>query len=318
MALLDILKMIDASEGIPIDDPANKQLLITRVNEAARELYEMEDFPEAKQEEIFDLNQDSQMVALPWYVEYVRGWRQYNSRLSGLVDAKDNRYNEGMGNETWYQKWRSKGHYPIMREIANESTLTLTIPQAEEAEFSVNIIGATSLSSRIQEKVTFAVGETTKETVNPYIWPIQNIIKSAPTMYDLVVTDADDLVLSLIPNHKEYVFYHWIQIFDWDYLYLSGLSSQVEILYKKAFDNLVNDFDEFLFGNKYDKAIYWKYLSHQSKNPEATVGFESKCQEVLDRISASESVGLRRVINFRKNPYSKLPYGQQFGPNRRK
>jgi len=232
------------------------------------------------------------------------------------LDAKENRYNEGKGNETWYQKWRSRGYHPLEREIANESTLKFSIPEVESVAFSINIIGATPNSSRVQETLTFSPGDILKESAVPFI-SIRNIVKSAPTQYDITVLDADGNTMSLIPNHKTYVLYHWIQIFDWDNMYIPTTSAQIEVLYKKKFDDLVNDYDEFLFGDKYDKAIYWKYLAHQSKDPAVTMVFEEKCNDVLNKIEANGSIGLRRVINFKKSPFIKMPYGQPFGPVRR-
>jgi hypothetical protein len=316
MALINILRMIEASEGIPATSDADQKVLVTaRINEAAKELYEDQDFNEAKREDIFNIDVASQVIALPWYVEYIRGWRFFNSRLPGVVDTKDNRYNEGHGNETWYQKWRSKGFSPLMREISNESTLTFTIPEPEQEDITINIIGATALASKNQETVVIPAGSLSVESVGNYT-KVNNIIKSAPCGFDITVTDAEDNVMSIIPNHRTYALYHIIQIFDWDNMYLTSTSAQVEILYKEKFNELVNDYDEFLFGDKYDKAIYWKYLAHQSKDQAVTQAFEEKCFGVLQKIADNESIGLRRVMNFRKSPYMKMPYGQPFGPKR--
>jgi len=318
MALLDILKMVEASEGIPCTSDADQKALATaRINEAARELYEDQDFPESKREDIFNIDVSSQVVALPWYVEYVRGWRYFNSRLPGIMDAKDNRYGEGKGNEVWYNKWRTKGHFPLEREISNESTLRFTIPQAEDSIVEINIVGETSLSSRYQETVNIPVGSLDAETVSDFV-SVRSIIKKNPCKYDITVLDADDNVMSVIPNNRTHVLYHWIQLFDWDNMYLTTTSAQVEILYKEKLSDLVNDYDEFLFGDKYDKAIYWKYLAHQSKDQEVTAGFELKCDDLLNKIHANESIGTRRVINFRKSPYLSMPYGQPFGPHRQR
>lgn len=317
MALYNILQMIEASEGIQATSDPNQKILVTaRINEAAKELYEDQDFQEAKREEMFSIDVGSQVVALPWYVEYIRGWRFFNTRLPGSVDAKDNRYNDGKGNETWYMKWRDRGHFPLMREIANESTLRFTIPEPASDSIIINVIGATSLASKCQETVTLVAGQTEVETSGDFI-KVFNIIKSAASQYDVTVYDAEDNVLSVIPNHRTFAMYHWIQIFDLDYTYITSPSAHVEILYKEKFNELVNDYDEFLFGDKYDKAIYWKYLAHQSKDQQATIGFEQKCSEVINKIQENEAVGSRRVMNFKKSPFLRMPYGQPFGPIRR-
>jgi len=306
--------MVDAYDGVPIDNPAEKKLLIQRVNEAAKDLYEKSNFQESLFEEIFNIDVNSQVIALPWYVEYVRGWRFFNSRIPGLLDSKENRYNEGRGNETWYQKWRHVKHSPIQREISNESQLVLSIPEAEDVEFDVNITGATANSDRRQDKITFAVGETEKTSTLAFKDPIVNLQKSTATKQNLTVADAEGNVLSVIPNHRLFALYKIIQIFDWDNMYIASTSAQVEVLFKKRFSEMVEDFDEFLFGDKYDKAIFWKYKEHTAKNIEAANAFASKCSEVLLNIEENEAIGTRRVINFRKSPFVGLPYGTPFGP----
>jgi len=317
MALLDILKMIEASDGISIENTAQKNLLVARVNEAAKELYEECDFREALGEEIFDFDKGSQVVALPWYVEYVRGWRLHHSRIPGMVDAMENRYNEGKGNETWFSKWREICHSPIMREISNESQLVFNVAEPEDEDVSITITGATVNADKTQETVTLIAGELSAVSLNPFLSPIINIQKSAPTKGNITVTDVEGNVLSVIPNHRTFALYKIVQIFDYDYLVMVDTSAQIEVLFKRRFSGLVNDYDEFLFGDKYDKAIFWKYKEHQANDVEAAAAFEGKCSNVLRKIEENQAVAVRRVVNFRKSPFVRLPYGNPFGPPRR-
>src|SRR5574343_1636486 len=141
MALINILQMISADDGIDLEDANQKSLLIQRVNEAAKELYEEQDFREALDEKMFNIDVNSQVVALPWYVEHMRGWRYFNNRMPGILEDKANRYGDGKGNETWYQKWRHIKHSPIQREISNESTLKFSIPEPESEDIVFNIVG---------------------------------------------------------------------------------------------------------------------------------------------------------------------------------
>ena len=312
MALLDILKLISADSGLPLDDAGQKALLIARVNEAAKEIYEREDLPEALKEEIFDLNVDSQLVALPWYVEYIRGWRYFESRYSGELADKRNRYRDGVGNEMWLHRWRHVKYSPFQRDIQNESVLRLTIPEPESQDLEVSIIGATTNSSRVQETVKFLVGETEKITTGNFKDPVINILKSFPSAYDMTIYDVEDNILAVIPNHRLYSFYHIVQIFDTEAIMISATASAVEILFKQKYSDMINDYDEFLYGDKYDKAIFWKYKSHKSENVEAATAYELKCQQVLNEIASNIQAETKTNIGFTRNPYFRLPYGAKY------
>lgn len=308
MALIDILRMLAAKDGISIDNADMKALAIARVNEAALDLWESQDFPESLDEKVFDVDVDSQLVALPWYVEHLRGWRFLESREPGDIAAKQNRYNKGIGDEIWLTKWREIKHSPLKEAITNESVLTLSLPIAESAEFSVSIIGATPNSEKIQETLTFAVGETEKTTTGNFKDPIYNIIKSSPTAFNLTIKDAQDTELAVIPNHLTECFYKIIQLQDTETPFSFSWDAAVEFLFKRRFTKLVNDYDCFLYGNKYDNALYWKYKELNTDNLESAAAFHGKCDETLAKIQSSASIGVRRNIGFTKNPYFNLPY----------
>lgn len=308
MALLDILKILDSLDGIQTTDPAQKSLAIARINEAAKEIWESDDFPESLEEEVVDLNVDSQVVALPWYVEYLRGWRYFESRTTGELADKRNRYRDGNSSEIWSKRWRSIKHYPLMHDINNASILELTLPAPESEEFSVNIVGTTSNSTKTQETVTFAPGEIVKVSVGNFRDPIFNITKSKPTAYDITVTDVNGNVLARIPNHRVFCHYHLIQILDSESTVLTGTSSSVEILFKKKFNDLVNDYDEFLFGDKYDKAIYWKYKEHSADNTDSAKAYSIKCDQVLGDIAKNSMAETKLNIGFTRNAFFGLPY----------
>jgi len=308
MALLNILQMIGASDGITITDANEKLALVARVNEAARELYELEDFPESLEEELFNLDVASQMVSLPWYVEWIRGWRYYESRLRGETHDKRNRYSSDFGNELYFHRWRHFKFSPVSRDIVNESTLTLSIPEADDTKFTVSVVGATTNAARTQETITFEPGDLTHTTSGNFKAPLSGIVKDGPCKFDITVKDAEDNTLSVIPNHMTQIRYHVIQILDYESYSLDTQTNSVEILFKRKYQELVNDYDEFLFGDKYDKAIYWKYKSHQAENEKALAIYEIKCNDVLRSIQSTEAMGTKFQIGFARNPYFHMPY----------
>jgi hypothetical protein len=311
MALLHILKLAAAKEGIQIDDANQKALIIARINEAARELWESTDFAEALEEEVFDLNVSSQVVALPWYVEYLRGWRYFENRITGETAAKKNRYQDGYGNEVWTFRWRHVKFHPLQRSIENESVLKLSIPQVETVAFTVNIIGATPNASRVQETLTFNVGDTEKTSAGNFKEQFVAIVKDKAIQYDLTVKDVNGNILAVVPNHRTESKYHLVQVLDYDNYTFGVTNSSVEVLFKRKYSDMVNDYDEFLYGDKYDKAIFWKYLEHKCADAEAARAYQTKCQEVLAEIAANEMAETKHNIAFTANPYFNMPYVQK-------
>ena len=312
MSLLDIQRKISASDGITLSDAGSKELLRVRINEAAKEVYEADDFQEALEEEIFNIDVSSQVVAFPWYVEYLRGWRYHESRVQGFQDSKHNRYNEGIGGELWYRRFRHVKYSAIERDIENESVLELSIPLADTSDFTVSIVGKTTNSNRTQETITFAAGDLTHTTAGNFV-EVNSIVKSVPTACDIAVKDVNDNVLTVIPNNLVECRYKITQILDCDIAYFAATTSAVEVLFKRKFQPFVNSSDEFMFGDKYDQAIYWKYKEHRAEsdgeNTEAAIGFHTKCKEALDQISSNMHKGMKYHINFTASGmFPTLPY----------
>jgi hypothetical protein len=316
MALLDILKLVASDEGINIDDAGEKTSVITFVNKAAQEIYDQEDFPESLDEDTFDIDISSQIIALPWYAEHIRGWRFQDARIQGSVADKRNRYQDGIGNEVWQTRWRHKKHSALQRELTNESVLKVSVPIAETSTVTIDIIGTTSNSSNSKESLVFTPGDLTKTSVGNYKEPILTIRKDRATNYDFTVKDVNDNVVAVIPNHRNEAKYRIIQILDCDAFSFTSTMSTVEILYKKRFNPLVNDSDEFLGGDKFDMAVFWRYKEHRSEDVEKAVAFATKVDEVLSKITSNEQMGTRRAIGFVRNPYFNMPYHGKVPPRR--
>lgn len=308
MALKDILDIVAREEGISIDNQGERSTAIAKINEAAKDLYEKSDFKEALKEEVFDLLVESQTVSLPWYVEHIRGWRWFESRIEGVINDKGNRYQSLYRDLIWFKEWRHVKHSPLKRDITNAGPLTLSIPKFESETFSITIIGATPNSDRISETINWGIDEKEKTTTNAFEEPIHSIIKSGPTNYNITIKDIDGEELSVIPNHRTQSHYKIIQIFDYESPVIIQNNSAVEVLFKERFTPLVNDNDVFLFEDKYDKAIFWKFKEHNAKNLEAAQGYFAKCEEVIYQIQSSENLGMRRFLAFSPNAFLNYNY----------
>lgn len=286
-----------------------RELVVNKVNDAWSEIYDSADLPESTDEFIADINVSSQVCTLPWFIDNIRKIRWYDPRLPLEVDAQENRYHEDRGNELWIRKWRKVKREALQRDIDNYTQLTLKFALPETEDVTVVITGETTNSAYTNEEVVFVAGETEKTTVGNFV-SVKSISKSKQTKYNLTVSDGDNNTLAIIPNHLFTFKYLTIQILDQVSSSLQQNFSSVEILYKKAFHPVLFDYDEFLWGNKYDMAVMWKYLEQNKNNYTEAEAAQIKCQQILNQIIANESPGIHSKIDFKANPFYGLPYRQ--------
>ena len=312
MSLLDIQTDIAIEIGRAATD-GDKAARTYRINKAAEEIHDACDFEEGMDEAIFNFNPSTdgaQVITLPPYVFKVRGGRYADSRTPITIDDIHNRYNFQWNyeNETWYLKPRYKGQSPLARDIANQSTITLTIPVADTNAFTVVITGETDRANRISETVSFPVGTLSVESVGNYL-RIESIVKSRITDSDVTILDAESNELGKILNSEYQSQYTLYQIMDEEQgTTLPTNFSGMEILYKKKFQPFKNDQDCFLGTSRYDKAIFWKFMEHRVKDVKEAMAFQQKCTQVLSQMFENDTAGKRRKINFKPSPYYNLPY----------
>lgn len=307
--LLDILTDIEAENGRLIG--SSRDLVISRINSAAKEIHESVDLEEGLEEEIVNFNQENaQTIALPAYMDKVRGARFVDGRLAITIDDMRNRYNFAWWseNETWYLKPRSRGKSALSRSIDNQSVLILSVPVLEPTSFTVTITGKTDRAQRFQETVTFLTTDLQKQTLGNYL-SVESISKSRITQSDLTIKDVEDNILGQVLNSEYHSEYRIYQIMDEEQgAILPANFSGTEILYKKKFQPFKNNGDMFLGTSRYDKAIFWKYFEHRTKNPKESGLFLLKCNQVLSQILNNDAGGVRRRINFKPQPFFKMPY----------
>jgi hypothetical protein len=302
--LIDIYQNLKSRIGFKDTERAS---IVAKINDAAREIWDSTDLAESLDEIIVDINVDSQLITLPHFCENIRGMRYYDSRVSISLNDSQNRYNRDSGNETWTLRWRIKHRSPLIRDIDNFTRLSFTLAQAESDDFNISISGQSTNSAKSNEVVTIAAGQLTAESVYDYL-KVDNIVKSSVTKFDVLITGGDGTNLSVIPNYLKYCKYIVLQIQDAINTNLLQQYSSIEVLYKKQFEPLQNDYDEFAFGNKYDMAIIWKFLEQNKNTVTDAAAAQAKCTQVLDQVRENEEVGIKKKINFAPQPLFQLPY----------
>ena len=308
MSLQNILAKIASEHGIVLTDSRQLALTIDQVNSVARELYNTVDFPEAIKEGIFDINVATQMVALPSSIENIRGIRYHRSYLPVDVDDQHNRYNYNPEAETWNLQWRSVGISPTMRDLDNESRLTITLPLEESEEFTVTISGSTPNSSKYTEDVVIPVGTKVANTTQQFTFPIGSISKDKVTKYDVKIYSVDGNHLATIPNYSTQSLYRLIQIMDSESSTVDESIAGVEIQYVLPFVQFSKESDLFIGTDRYDDAIYWRWCAHRAPDAASTQIYTNRSMNVVNNIHAKDAVFKRRKINFKPSGVVNLPY----------
>lgn len=308
--LLDILKELAAIGGEELDNTAQRDLLVARINHAAREIHDSTDLEESLQETILDVNVSSQRIALPPFIYQVVGLRNYLDASVKRLDNIKNYFNDSPSNEPWDLQWRQVKSAPNQRELSNESVLKATIPLKNEESFDVIISGTTQHAYRESETLNFGPDDTEKTTLKNFREPLDSIKKSRKTKYNITIWDVENNSIAVIPNTDKKAFYKVIQI-DNNSLSIPTTFSAVEVLYKVHFTPGSDDTDVFWFTDKYDRAIIYKYRElFGSDSVETALAFNAKAKQELDSMLRTEKRGVREKINFAINPFFRMPYAR--------
>ncbi len=307
MALIDILTETETHKGKVTD--STRALRVYKINKAAREIHKGADIEEAMDEQVFDINVDSQQIALPAYIDKVRGMRYYDGRQAITLDDMRNRYNFNFtgDNEMWYLQWRKKKPQALGREISNQSVIKVSLPLANGEAFTVTLTGKTDKSERISEVLSFSATDTEKTSAANFI-SLESVVKSKITAYNVSLYDVEDNLLGEVLNSEYQSVYQIYQIADTDGFSMPVNASGVEVRYKMKFQPFKNDGDTFFGTDSYDDAIVWKFLEHESQNVKDAEAYRFKCQEILTQLSVDTQAGQRTKINFKPNPFLNLPY----------
>ena len=294
--LYDIITELAQELGRDLNKPSDRSWILSQVNHAAREIYDTDTIVGCEREKIFTLGVEDQQVALPWYVDRCIGVRDYDLREAiEQVDMRPRYMNSAWSRQSQqypYRQWRIKGESALSKNLLDEASLTISLPDGTTAPraFSVTIVGSNSQSARLTEVVNFAAGDRTKTTDN-FFAEVFSIMKTEATTYDLTVTDVQGREVSSIPSHLKRAAFMLLQVMDRGES--KAQTQLVEILYKQRFELFVNDTDSFTAGDSYDKCIYWKTLEHiyakQDGKEDKAAMCGNKAQVLLANIISNRS-----------------------------
>lgn len=307
--LIDILKMVKEETGIKYEtSPSEKALAISRINRAALEIHTMFDLQNSLREEVFDINVGSQQISLPNYIGLIRGARYFDSRSKVPIDVRANRFQTGIGNETWYLKFREKEDSVLFHEISNQSILTFTLPLVETKDITISIIGKTNNSSAFKEDVVIKAGTLSATSVGNYLDPLISLRKGSTCLYDITITDVEGVVLAIFPNNHVGLTHRILQITDSPAIPLPNSMSALEIQFKKRYITLVDDTDVFVCGSIYDFPIFNKFMEHRARTTESALSWSAKCNQLIGQIWEDLKAGKREQMDFIPRGFFNPPY----------
>lgn len=318
MPLANILTRVATELGIALNNSSQRAFTISRINEAAAEMWNAFDLVNSLREQTFVITNENFVLALPSSIGTIRGIRKLLSTVKlDILDMRP-RYAQHGSYLNGY-KWRLLGKSPLHTYIDNASCLVFSQAKPAEEAYNITVVGQTPNSSSLSESVTMAEGEKQVMTTNNFI-DVKSIVKSGPTSYDLTVFDVNGTELSFIPNNETSVLYLLCQILEGDSTSTSALSvdQYVEVLYKPTFVPFVNDADEFQAPG-YDAAIAWRTLEmcymSAGKTTEASYAREKVAQLLIDAVR-NDNAGKELMLNFvERGYYSMFGYNPQEDQN---
>ena len=310
--LINLLQEISASEGQDLTNPVEKNLLISRLNRVGREIHNKFDIEECIQEKVYDFNVESQQVALPFYVDQVRAMKMDNSEHKVIQDAAGNLYNEGCGNNPWALQWRKKERSAVKRNIENESVLKVVLPEAEEEDVIVYILGATENSSLSRDTITVHAGEVEALGEVPFKEPIQSITKNSRTRYNVQIQDSEDNLLAEIPNWSDFVNYKIYQISNTEMTNIILQNDAVSVRFKHRYIPVESDFDLFWGTDTYDDVVLYKYFMNNTESSKVMLAREAQALAIMNSLVQDQHLGTTTKMSLKRPAYFQLPYASGY------
>lgn len=316
MGVKYILKQAGLKMGLDPADSNQRATLLRFLNEAAMEVYDQADGEGSLMEQLFKVDGDQQ-IALPPHVGPLRAMREYSTHVPwSMVDMRP-RYNQFNWNDRW-RKWRLKGVSAISYPLVNQAPLKLVVGDIETPPVVVSLLGPTLKASSIGEDVV--MDALTKNTVNNFI-DLTSVRKDRVNTVDVYVKDADDNVLSQIPNNMLAMRYRLVDVslYPWSNTDQTTSNHYMEVLFKKALPWLENDDDEFPMPD-HDNILVNKVLqlwSEEQGKGDAAVAYDSKATRSMARKKEDSNRGTEEVAALTENPHDTLlPRQRRRGPSR--
>lgn len=299
MALFQLLQRLAEKTGY--DLTTQRDQLVRLANQGAKEIYETTDLPNSLMEVVVGVPANKQ-IALPRFIGDLRNMREVDTKLRhDLLDMRP-RYNYQPWGQMW-RKWRLKGITPIHTSIASESPVTLITPAVETEPPVVVITGKIATANKITDSIT--VDALSKTGVRPFA-EIYNISCKTLRTYDITVKDINGIELAVLANNEYRTRYVLVDVSEYPFATNECGTRCMEVLYKKPYEWMTEDTDEF-HADGYEDAIFYKCMSiwsadQEGKEQRALLAEQKVNGMLINKINHAEGP-TQKEMTFAPNPY---------------
>lgn len=317
MSLGYILNTVASDVGMNMSNTAQRNYLVAKVNEAAREIYRKKDLP-VSLKEVYIRATPNREMALPPFIGELRALRKGCNDAQYCTERWDlhsqyPRYNKSPWQHLW-NNWRDKGNTPIAIEWLNTAPGTISYPEVDN-DLTITIVGETSNSNRATDNIV--VSATTKAWNKTFL-NITRIAKNKITDYNVVLLDADGNECAIIYADQLEASYKLVDVSaypEWGNCTCSDGTAIMELLYKPVLPIMSLDTDTFPIQG-YDDLIVVKtkqILAEQEEGKEErAILMDSKASRMLKEISDDKTGHLRKMVTHKKNPFFDM-YDDNYG-----
>lgn len=305
MSVKNILALAGGKMGLNPAAPNERAVLVRFLNEAAEELYKKSDPPGSLMEQVFKVNGD-QTISCPSYVGKIRAVREYASMQAWHINQMRPRYNQFNWVDMW-RNYRLKNKQALMASVTNQSVGVLTVTAVENPPVIVSVSGPTTTATLLSEQIV--MDSVSKPTINQFL-DYSSVKKNRVNAYDVVLSDVDGKVLTIIPNNVRVAQYQIIDVSSCPWLpqNTSKFDNYVEILYKKALSYLLLDDDEFPAFD-YDYVIVNKMMqlwAEEQEKVDIASAYDAKAIRSAGETLEDQNRGTEDVVAFVAHPHDSL------------
>lgn len=302
-----IINTVAAEHGIDITVAAKRAFLLSKINQAARDLYSRHDLPLALMECYVRVTPNYE-VALPPFVGELRAIRQgckdYCTQKWELHTMYP-RYNKTEWVNQW-KNWRQKYKRPLAIEWLETAPGSINATVAD-SELVVTIVGQTATSNRVADNITMTTA--TKSWTSTFE-SIQKISKNKITNNDVILSDADGNECAIIYADQLDASYNIIDVSEYP-THLGCCTcddgtSVMELLYKPRLPIMSADSDFFPVPG-YDDAliVMTKQLltELQEGKEQRALLMAQKANALIAQQTGNVTGNVPKKLNFKRNPF---------------
>jgi len=210
--LSDILTLL-SREGVNVSNEASRAHAIIGINLACSRLFNKRDLEGSIDEDVLQVARATHQVALPRVIGVVRKIKPFGWGHGINVYENVQNYNISGDRHISQLNYRMRPFQALCTDIANASTVRISLPIAAPTDVAVVIIGQDENTANSVERVAIPAGSLVAESTKTYR-KIRQLLRSGDDTYDIYVTDANDILLATIPNNAKESRYSVIQIVD--------------------------------------------------------------------------------------------------------